>query len=694
VTTEQATKTRSRGDEARAGRARIAEIDGLRGIALTLVVVFHLFGHGRVSGGVDVFLMISGFLLTLSLGRALAQSRPVGVLARWGRTFLRLAPPAAVVLVAVVAASFVVLDPRQQLETLREVIASALYVENWQLISQSLSYDAAGAETSPLQHFWSLSVQAQFFLVFPIVALIIARVLRSPAVRVRAFWTVVVLVTIASFVYAMRANAQDPTGAYFHTFARLWEIGAGGIVAGLWTRGVVVPAAWRGLTGWIGLAAIVFCGFAIDGASAYPGPLALVPVGGAALVLLSSSAPQRFSASRFLSQRRLAQLDRISYGLYLWHWPILIAYLAFRGREDGAIGPVGAVGVLVSAYAATIVTTWILRRPIAWAGRGGTGRQIASVVVAILLAFAPAATASAAIDRSDAVALTECSGAAALDPEKPECADFVAHDSRMPPAGIVPLEATRASDEATRSECWSRLAHDEFRMCALGDPDGEMRMLALGDSHMAMFTDALDEIGRSEGWHIDLASRGSCRWMGEGAQLAELDDTQRERCTNWRAHANEIVEQGGYDAIVVTSASHTALDVPEGTEPLAYETEKLLEAWELRPSAADTRIVAIRDNPRILSSVQAACLGDADALNAGECAVPRDEAIAETGLDRAVERAPNATLIDLNDFICGPETCNPVVGGVYVYRDNAHMTATFVETLTPYLHRALADALR
>lgn len=133
---------------------RILEIDGLRGIALTLVVVFHLFGHGRVSGGVDVFLTVSGFLLIMSLGRSLARGKSLGIVARWGRTFSRLAPPAMVVLVAVTILSFTVYSPWLRSQNLIEVVSTALYVENWQLINSQLAYGAAGPETSPLQHFW------------------------------------------------------------------------------------------------------------------------------------------------------------------------------------------------------------------------------------------------------------------------------------------------------------------------------------------------------------------------------------------------------------------------------------------------------------------------------------------------------------------------------------------------------------
>ncbi|MGI6879167.1 acyltransferase family protein [Microbacterium sp. gxy059] len=676
------------------GPARIPEIDGLRGIALTLVVLFHLFGHGRVSGGVDVFLMVSGFLLTLSLARALSSGRPIGVLGRWGRTFVRLTPPAAVVLLVVVALSATVLDPGQQLSTLEEVIAAALYLENWQLIDANLAYGAAGPETSPLQHFWSLSVQGQFFLVFPLLALIITRVVRTPRARSRLLWILTVAGTIASFVYAALANAEDPSSAYFSTFARLWEIGLGGIVAGLWLRGSVIPLALRGATGWLGLVAVVLSGFLIDGGAAYPGPLALVPVGGAALVILSTGAVSRRSASRILAHRRLAQLDRISYGLYLWHWPLLIAYLAVFDREDGRVGPLGAIAVLALALLLSTATTFVLRIPTRWAANRGTPAQLIAVLLAISLATLPAYGAHARLMTLEMGGLTSCSGAAALDPDNTECADFELHDDQeaLTP-GILPPVALRPADDPTRPECWAGQTEDEFRLCTIGDTAGNMTILAVGDSHMATLTDALDEIGGRQGWRIDLATRGKCRWMGTEAHLASSATQERERCARWRADVDDRAASGDYDAVIVASASKTELAVPADRDPDEFDAEQLLAAWAVRADPERTPLVAFRDNPSIFDSLQEKCMSDIEALRGGDCSLPRDRALFETGVEEAVAADPNAHLVDLTDRMCRDEVCDPVVGGVWLLRDNNHLTGTFVRTLTPYIERELVDVL-
>ncbi|MEV8134049.1 acyltransferase family protein [Microbacterium aurantiacum] len=313
---------------------RIQGIDGLRGIALTLVVLFHLFGNGRVSGGVDVFLVVSGFLLAISLGRALSSERRIWVTRRWGRMFARLAPPAALVLLFVVVISLVILPPWTREQNLREVVAAVLYFENWELIWSQLAYGAAGPLASPVQHFWSLSIQAQVFLVLPVVALIVARCLPSGRSAARVFWSVIAVSTVASFTYAWTLNSTAPDVAYFDSFARFWELGVGALAAGVLARHPLIRRSWMSALGWIGLVLVVASGWLVDGARLFPGPYALIPVGGALLVILACASGDDHSLSAALSARPLRALDKISYSLYLWHWPLLITVLTITGLES------------------------------------------------------------------------------------------------------------------------------------------------------------------------------------------------------------------------------------------------------------------------------------------------------------------------------------------------------------------------
>ena len=664
--------------------SRIGEIDGLRGIALTLVVVFHLFGHGRVSGGVDVFLTISGFLLVLSLARALGADRPLGIASRWGRSFSRLAPPAAVVLVAVTILSFTVYSPWLREQNLIEVVSTALYVENWQLITSQLEYGAAGPETSPLQHFWSLSVQAQFFLVFPIVVAAIVFLVRSVRARVITFWALLTVATAASFAYALRENLADPQSAYFDSFARFWELGLGGLVAGIAMAGRALPASMKAFAGWAGLAMIIVSGFVFDGGTMYPGPAALLPVGGALLVILSSAGGRR-SPSALLTSRPLRWLDSISYGLYLWHWPILIALLTLQGRE--AIDWQGALVVLASALAATMLTRLLLRAPTTWAT--DPRRSIALALVAIIVAAAPAGAllAHAATQRSP-VAVAGCAGAASLDPDRTDCADEM-YDGELQPA----LENLRA-DDANRGECWAPLGSDTVAVCALGDEHGyAKRILAVGDSHNNVLLDVYEEIASARGWRIDAAGRAGCQWVSPDAPVYGQSDADQQACADWRRAIDERATSGEYDAIFTTASSKSRFaSTSAGVTDDEYHAEVLVAAWSHR-SSTSTPIIALRDNP-IFPSEMLECLTDRQAIDAGECALPRTRALLDTGVDEAVEMTENAHLIDLSDLQCTPDVCSMVQGGVVVTRDGAHLTRTYAATLAPYLDGELARLIR
>lgn len=665
---------------------RILEIDGLRGIALTLVVVFHLFGHGRVSGGVDVFLTVSGFLLIMSLGRSLSSGKPLGIVARWGRTFSRLAPPAALVLLAVTIASFVVLSPWMREQNLLEVVSTAFYVENWQLISTQLAYGAAGPFTSPLQHFWSLSVQAQFFLVFPLLVGLLTLVVRSRGARIAAFWSLLGAATLASFLYAWHANDVNPQAAYFDTFARFWELGAGGLLAGLITNGHTLPGVLRPVAGWAGLAMIISSGFIFDGGSAYPGPAALLPVGGAAFVLLSANGG-RLSPSPLLRSRPLVFLDSISYGLYLWHWPILIVFYTIN--ETDSIGWAGACLVMGLAVALTLVTRWILNPVMAWATAKNAKRTLGFALAAILVAAVPAGASYAVVElRSSAtIALDSCSGAAALDPDRPECADAGEGEE------LVPALETLRSDDANRGACWSRGSDPAVNVCSLGsDAPGALRILAVGDSHNNVWLDVYEEIAELHGWRIDAAGRAGCQWVEPGTPVYGQPDDEAEACQDWRAAIDERVASGEYDAIFTTASSKSGFrsddDAVSDTE---VHTAALLGAWQHRSDDMVPMIV-LRDNP-IFPQESLECIADRAAVDSGECSLPRDEALLETGFDDAVAQTANAHMIDLSDFECGPARCEMVVGGVIVTRDGAHLTRAYAATLAPYLNDALVELL-
>ena len=405
----------------RPGGVHIPELHGLRGLALALVVAFHLFGNGRVSGGVDVFLVLSGFLATGSLLRR-AERRELRLGEHYGRTFSRLVPPALLVLVATAALAWWIMPRGIWVQTGREILASALYYVNWEMIWGQLAYGAAGPQTSPVQHFWSMSVQGQFFLAWPVVVLIVVALARRLWISARDLLAVVVAaLTVASFVFALNLHAVDQPVAYFHSWARFWELGIGGFLALVlpWLR---LPGFLRPVVGWVGLGLVVSSGFVLDGGALFPGQWALWPVAGALLVLLVRQFRQFRQFPQFrrlggLGPRGLLQVAPlrfvadISYALYLWHWPLLIAYLHYTGLDR--VDWFGAALILTTSVVLSWLTTKLVADP---AQRfreafGGT-RALVAAAASVALVAGGAVAAVSTLERQDAELLAAAEAAA------------------------------------------------------------------------------------------------------------------------------------------------------------------------------------------------------------------------------------------------------------------------------------------
>lgn len=332
--------------QARAHPNRRPEIDGLRALAVALVVGYHV-GTGRVSGGVDVFLALSGFFLVHSLVGQVERSGGVRPLTSIARTLSRLVPPAVLVLAGTVAASALVLPETRWRELARHLLASATFTENQHLVAESVDYAASNAIASPVQQFWSLSIQVQVLLVTPAVVAAGALILRGPRRRFArpAAVLAVAVVTTASFAWSVVATRADQQVAYFSTLPRLWELGAGALVA------LVLGGVWPGrrtgvLLGWGAVVALVACGAVLDGAHTFPGWQAAWPVACALVLLVVADSGGRHGVHRFLGLRPLRWLGNRSYALYLWHWPVLVLHLVHTGRDAPSVKGAGAVVLL------------------------------------------------------------------------------------------------------------------------------------------------------------------------------------------------------------------------------------------------------------------------------------------------------------------------------------------------------------
>jgi peptidoglycan/LPS O-acetylase OafA/YrhL len=664
--------------EAPPRRGYRADLQGLRTVAVLLVLVYHL-SPARLPGGfvgVDVFFVLSGFLIT----RMLAGEQDASGSIRFGRFALgrmrRLFPAAAIVLAASLVATVLVLPATRWLDTAWHVLASAVQVENWALTLDTTDY--LNPTTGPVitQHFWSLSIEWQMYALW--VGLFALGLIAPRQGRRRFSLVAIVAVTVLSFATSVVVGALDPGAGYFLTPTRIWEFGAGAIVASVAWR----PAgrAARELAGWSGLVAILVTAVAMP-AVAFPAWVAAVPVLGAAALLLIGDPARPTSLERVLGLRPMVVGGDLSYAIYLWHWPVLLVFLAVTERSaPGIPGSLLIVGLTVALAGLTIR---FAERPI----RGGAANR--RVVIALIaagtapLVFAGLVFGYVAQGRQQ---LSEAGdlrhpGALALNPG---LAGFV------DPAPLVPDPSVAFDDLGPigpGNHCM--LSRDVPIVCEFGDPAAERTMVVVGDSHAWQWLAVLDEFGRRAGWQVESLVRPSCPFAETGVDVPNVGDDGT--CGTWRTAVMERLLETRPDVVV------TAGLTPFGYEFSDYHVETpagfvqgYVAAWD-RLADAGIHVVALRDGPYFngdMLECVAEHRGDQQA-----CWAPRAEAL-DAHEDPLVEASMRAgvPLVDLSDGICGPVKCDAVVGNVVVYRDRQHLTATYTLTMLPLLSAGLREA--
>lgn len=664
----------------------IPEINGLRGLALALVVFFHLLGQGRVSGGVDVFLFLSGFLLTLSLLRKVDRTGSFSVTNQYGRTLRRLVPAALLVLAAVAIAT-VLISPRPSWAQVgSELVASALYFENWELINSQLAYGAAGPETSPLQHFWSMSVQGQFFLIWPLTLLIISMLVKRWEVGfARTVGVVSAALTLASFAWAQTLSTTDQAVNYLHSGSRLWQLTLGALLATVYPH-LRTPARLKAALGWVGLSMIVLSGFLFDGAQHFPAFPALLPVLGAALVVAGSGPDGRFSVRTALGTRPLAFLADISYPLYLWHWPILIFYMEYRGLR--VIGLRSAMAILATSIALAWLTQALVARPaLANVGKLSAGRLALPVLVPLIglaLAAGSSVMALRAWEERELAELPQgvspyYPGALVLTGEAVEPPDGW---STRPVPGLAAAQKdlpdlySEGCIQSHRDEAGT----DEVLIC----PDQEVlqphkRVVLSGGSHAIHWYDALKEVAKRQQWELLVVDKDGCRLA-----MATKTTGQPSACQRWNEAARDVIRNLDPDA-VFTVGTRTP-GTPGQVENVA---DNELKVWDFFSQNGIPTIV-FRDTPRFLERVPE-CLARAGLDNSRDCGRSESDIYQETNPLEELARPAGIVPIDLRHAFCKDGFCDVVIGNVVAYRDADHMTATYSTTLQGALERELEE---
>ncbi|MBB5911939.1 peptidoglycan/LPS O-acetylase OafA/YrhL [Nocardia transvalensis] len=678
-----------------AAAAYRADLDGLRGVAIALVVVFHVW-FGRVSGGVDVFLVLSGFFFTGLLLRGAEGTGSVGVWFTLRRTARRLLPAMVVVLAAVVIATVTLRPYTQWSYVADQTLASLFYYQNWQLASTWSDYLAADPSVSPLQHLWSMAVQGQFYLVALIAVAAVAwlsRLAGRPALLRPVLGVVVTGVLVVSFGYAVEGAATHQGWNYYDSFARAWELLAGAGIA-LAAAYLSPPRVLRAVLAWAGTAGVVLCGWLIlDGANRFPGPYALLPVVAAVAVIVSGNNAlpgDRPWPNRILSGRVARRLGDLAYPLYLWHWPILIFYLAESGRPHAGLTD-GLAVIAVSMVLAWITQRWVeeplrmrsgaVRAP----GRSTLLRRTSGVLVC---ATAVAVIASAIGWQISLSHVKPPAAIGELNPFLYPGADALFSGVPVPETQMRPtvLEAPNDVPPPTVDGCIADWDTRDVVTCSYGDQTATRTLALVGSSHAEHWLPALQVLAERRSFRIQV-------YLKMGCPLTLSDDVtyKGEPIPDCRDWSREVIDRLGADRPdwIFTTGTRPREDIGDET-PQDY-----LDVWAALGERG-LNVVAVRDTPWLRrDGVRYAapdCL--ANGRTGRGCGMPRDDALdpVDPELEPAA-RFPNVFPIDMTDAVCEPDVCAVVEGNIMIYHDEHHLTASYSRSLAGPLDQRLQPIL-
>ncbi|MBT1670961.1 acyltransferase [Curtobacterium flaccumfaciens pv. flaccumfaciens] len=688
------------------------EIQAVRAIAIGAVVLYHLFPEVLPGGyvGVDVFFVISGFLITAHIAKPLATGR-FSFRAFYARRAWRLLPASMATLFVTVILTAVFVPRTLWKDFTEQIIASALYVENWALAGNAVDYSALASDASIVQHFWSLSTEEQFYAVWPLVLWFCAfvryrRRRRNGVSLAPAIAVALGIVFVLSLAYSIWATAHTPA-SYFLTTTRAWEFAAGGL---LWLglQRVRIPAALAAAMSWTGLVLVATTALRFDASTPFPSWTALIPIIGVSLVIAGGMPEPAWSPAFLYRLRPVQWLGDVSYSLYLWHWPLLIVMPFVIGTPTGEATPLWAKGiVLVVALVLAHFSRRLIEQPvIAFSSERMRARHprhrgvLVLAIAGMLVVAVPAAsmywsvvreeTAGAAtgvtVTADGTLTSRACHGAAAMQPGA-DCAQVDAAD-------ITPSPVQAGSDAfADQSGAGCQVAGDDttVRGCEVGDPDGTVRLAIVGDSHAANYVPSLELIAKAKHWSLTT-------YLHSGCPMTRALVTPS--CNTWKADTLERLQQERYDVVFVAAMSRTPW--PHGIIRHADEMTpqvrddaagQYAKTW-VRLQQAGSSIVALRDNPDPgiggVSDVPSCVEQHGDGA---ACDVSEADALIDDPVAQAARTTPGVTLIDSTAMFCADGTCPSVIGGVVVYRQVQHVTQTYARSMAPFLEPKVTAAV-
>ena len=715
------------------GAPRRGDIQGMRAVAVLAVMLSHAEIAGFAGGyvGVDVFFVISGFLITGILAREVTKTGRVSIAGFYSRRALRILPAATVALLVVCAVSLLVYTTSNLRLVLQDIGAAALFSANIDFALAGTDYFSTNAFVSPVQHFWSLAVEEQFYLVWPaVIGLIMYLGARSrgasgssrPATRavaLRRSAALILLLALLSFWWSVHRTGANPQMAYYSTFTRTWELSVGALLA-LAAGGIGrLPAAVKGVASWVGLLAIAVAVLTFDSTTPFPGWHAALPVVGAALVLGGGIDGPRNGARLLLDTRPMRFVGNISYSLYLWHWPLLILPSAYVVRDLGLLERLLALGASVllawasyrwvetpfhhpakaapqhdrsSAHPDDSAVSRAHLRGTARAHRRSVTRSLLlwpAAVAMVLTSVAGVWVYDASRTSEAAAALTRSSAAPAtteqLVADVAQASALAREDAPLPDALLPALPDLFGDITHPMGTCSASREALTIDICPSGDTKASRTIVLWGDSHIGMWMRPLEQLAKERGYKIVPFTKASCVPLDEVEWYRGKAYPECRKFGQWsldqiaRIKPDHIIISGFLGTPLVNESGTGPVPVGQDSERFTGGAKRMLSKVHSR--LPDTRVTVLSD-VSILEQDAGKCLGSKRATM-GTCVKPMSTAVASRNSGwRTAAAATGAHFLDLLPYFCA-ETCPIVVGNTIVYRDANHITSTYAQKLKP-----------
>ena len=704
------------------------DIEGLRAVAVLAVVLFHAEMPGVDGGfvGVDVFFVISGFLITGLLWREANTTGTVRLRRFYGARARRLLPASAAVGVITMIGSALLLPPLQARTAIADGITSALYVGNYSFIARGVDYFGGDQPLSPFQHYWSLGVEEQFYLMWPALILATAWLIRRVRRRTRTeatssqrpYLVVLALVAALSFALSFAATYIVPPVAFFSLPTRAWQLALGGLVAltaGQWRR---LPPRAAAVAGWAGLGVILLACTQLSATTLYPGVAALLPTLGTALVIGAGCATPARGCGRLLGLSLMRTIGRISYSWYLWHWPVLLLAPALLGHPLGLTARLAAA--LLSGGLAVLTLRFVenpLRftpkvRNSAWRslGLGGAATALAVAVGLVLVVAVPNPVGRGAA--ATALTITAAPVPTGSDPAaydtavqqvfaQVQTAVAASADLKAVPSNLNPPLADAAAElmGLLLNGCMRMPSQGGQPECASGDTASATTVALVGDSHAAMWNPAFQQAAEQRHWRLETLAKTACPLMDDSPATDPLRRlAQRfDQCEQWRAQILARL-RAEHPRLVVLSMWR-GYGIGRGYQGQSgfhsYDP-----AWlgsltrlvqQLRATGTKVLVLGPVPDPHTVAPI---CLsGHLDDVVA--CTPPRSTAVNEPGItaESAATHAGGGHYADLTDLFCTTERCPVIVGNTLVYGDWTHLTFEYSRLLAPAIETLIDRAL-